>query len=463
MCHTRSLFSRPNLRAHRTATPPHDTDISTTHESSPSTKARIQPRVYREATLRARVPWYVLEGAQAPPFKRRLASRLFRAFRPRRAVKIEPLADGLAASVLYAREGSTEDLAPTQLASERPHIDDTDLVYQDSAYEIRVAGMFVRNFDRYSFSRSNELLLYSVQTDPTAGREAQSLPFIHYEYQRDASNNQTMPNTYIPIPASKSLVLSACTRKAQGNSAGSSQSHASKGKNGDSTMRQKPKKSINVQFRILEMDQPSELVKQAVSGIDDLGGFASSFASVAPFVGVLSPALGLASAVSKRALDSYARPDKVISIDMDFLLANPERVRSGSPPTGEYLRYGYYFFLSEPIEGRLYASVRTPKNVQLLFRRCSKDRNAPMTWRGSPVVARKYFPLTQVSYLVVRVTEPTGAGTVARRPVQIAHARQLETLFKQASYGEDAIQIRNALQTLGKELGVLDMEDEDDP
>lgn len=446
-------------RARRNGVPTEEVDdISSTPLSSNRSKVQEQPRTYRDSTLRARVPSHVLEGTQAPPFQRGLISRLFRTLRPRRAIKIEPLADGLAPSVLYARDVTTDKLAPTQLASERPHREDPDLVYQDSSFEIRVAGMFVRDFDRYSMAHNNELLLYSVQTDPTSGREAESLPFIHYEFQRDASNSKTMPNTYVPIPASKSLVMSDCSRSGQGVIANAKHRLASKA-SGESS--KNSKKSVNVQFKILEMDQPNELIKHAVNGIDDLGGFISSFSAAAPLVGVLSPALGMAGAVSKRALDSYARPDKGISIDMDFLLADRQRVRSGSPPAGEYLRYGYYFFLSEPIEGRMYASVQTPKNVQLMFRR-NGDRNAPIACRGSPVVSRQFFPLTQVSYLVVRVSEPTGASTKARRPVQIAHARRLEILFKQASDGDDPVQIRKALHSLGKDLGVIDLDAEVD-
>jgi len=147
------------------------------------------------------------------------------------------------------------------------------------------------------------------------------------------------------------------------------------------------------------LDDPSPGVKAAVKGIDEFGGALNMLDPVAPFIGALTPALSLAGAVSKRALDSYAQPDKVISIDMDFLLADKERVRSKTASPGEYLRYGYYFFLSEPVEGKLWASVRTPKNVQLMLRQHSRK-----------VGELEYFPLTEVSYLVVRVTEPTDSG-----------------------------------------------------
>lgn len=426
------------------------------------------PKMYRDPTLRARVPRHVLEGGNAPPFRHKLLARVARSIRPSKAVKVEALRSGLSTSVLYAPEGNDArgTFAPTQLVSNRPRPDDRNIVYQDSAFEIRVAGMLVRNYDRWGPSGDNELLMYSIQTDPsTAGDANQSLPFIHYDFQRDGSESA---NTYVPIPASKSYVMSSggiggasvklpTTKKRTAQSTAAPKTKPVKtASRVPSTFAARPKKSVNVQFRILEIDNPSEMIKQAVSGIDELGGFISSFSAAAPFVGMLSPALGLASAVSKRALDSYAQPDKVISIDMDFLLASRERVRKGTAPAGEYLRYGYYFFLSEPIEGKLYASVRTPKNVQLMFRRCDDDLHAPTTISGDPVATRRYFPLVEVSYLVVRVVEPTGAGQVNRRPIQMSHAHALEDIFKRTKLDDDPVEIRNAIWNLGHDLGILD-------
>jgi len=200
------------------------------------------------------------------------------------------------------------------------------------------------------------------------------------------------------------------------------------------------------------LDDPSPGVKAAVKGIDEFGGALNMLDPVAPFIGALTPALSLAGAVSKRALDSYAQPDKVISIDMDFLLADKERVRSKTASPGEYLRYGYYFFLSEPVEGKLWASVRTPKNVQLMLRQHSRK-----------VGELEYFPLTEVSYLVVRVTEPTDSGIRRnRRPVQLAHAHQLESIFQQSKQNNDPQAVQNAVKQLGKDLGVLHSDDDTD-
>ena len=408
----------------------------------------------------------VLEGGNTGPFRRRFLSRLARSLRPAPAVKVEQLNDGLAPTVLYApsipAEGST--YVETKLVSDSPDPNDTELVYSDIPYEIRAAGMFVKSFDR--FSSKNELLLYSIQTDPNTPSDAQSLPFIHFDFSRDATTTSEKPNTFLQIPASKSFVM-ACSGKQPKTPSSNVTSpvnatplnSSTLPMSGDRKKFTKPKyrRSVNVQFRILEIDEPSQTIQDAVAGIKDLGGLVSGFGTAVPFLGVLNPALSMVSTLSKRALDSYAMPDKVISIDMDFMIANRKRVIAGTAPAGEYLRFGYYFFLEEPVEGKLYASVRTPDNLTLMLKR-SEDTSSS----DSRIEARTYFPLTEVSYLVVRVSEPTDTNRTNRRPIQMNHARMLEDLFQRAKPGEDdPANIRDSLYELGLALGVFESEDDD--
>ncbi len=417
---------------------------STNHSKPPKPKPSKRSGK-RVPELRAFVPRHVLEGGTAPPFRRNFWARVFNSFHPNTAIKVECLPGGLSASVLYAPECSRGQppFIPTRFVSSSPRKSDSKLVYRDSPYEIRVAGMSVRNYDRWGPSGDNELLMYSVQTDPTTmAANGQSLPYIHFDFKRDGCARTEQPNTYVPIPASKSYVMGSSqnvVKKAQ----------PKEGKKNAPKQSAALKKSVNVQFRILELDEPNEMVRSAVKGIDQLGGIIAGFSSVAPMLGVLSPALGAASSVSKHALDSYASPDKVISIDMDFLLADRSRVQRGTATSGEYLRYGYYFFLSEPVEGRLYASVKTAKNLQLMLRRLD----------GSGA-GRRFFPLTDVSYLVVRVHEPTEAAKFNRRPILMNHATQLENIFHQSSFVDDPEQLRSAITRLGKELGIIPDEEE---
>ncbi len=70
---------------------------------------------------------------------------------------------------------------------------------------------------------------------------------------------------------------------------------------------------------------------------------------------LLSSAMAVAGVVSR--LTRIKKPDKILSIDVDFLLADWTRVESETATNGECLRYGYYISYKEPIEGKLYASV----------------------------------------------------------------------------------------------------------
>lgn len=456
-----------------------ETSKSHTGLSGRLVRVHRQPSLHRDRSLRAKVPRAVLEGGGAGPFRRGTLRRILRGFLPREGVLVEPRhARGLSATVLYASETAPVSdecpFAQTELTSGPPS---GNLVYSDSEFEIRASGMLVANFDRWvpTGSADNELLLYSVQCDPEAqgtGDNAESLPFIHFDHRSDAYTAIDRPNTFIPVPASKAYVTGSATspcanrrkKKHSHKNSKHSASGASYGTTGSSSTSQKPRpmKSVNVQFKILELDEPSETVKQAISRIDELGGVINSFATTMPALGILSPALSVAGSVSKRALDSYARPDKVISIDMDFLLADRTRVAAGTSPPGEYLRYGYYFFLAQPIEGKLYASILTPKNVQLMLRRDDQGQHGRADGEQA---GRRYFPLTQVSYLVVRVSEPTCAGTARkRRPIQMAHARELEDLFMRSRSTEDPENVKRALKELGQRLGMVESDsDDDDP
>lgn len=463
-------------------------------------------RAHRRPSLRVRISREIVQGGTTGPSRPSLSERFLARFRRKVKVKIEPLeGEGLSTTVLYAPEQvgeriSAQPFAETKLISGRPSVEDCEnLVFNDSPFEIRVAGMLVQAFDVSPFGKGdNELLMYSVQTDPeTTGDTNQSLPFIHFDYKRDGHAANTAPNTYVPIPASKSYVLSSPGGHAHQIAEAerdvderpetvakpdktSQTAHGDKVEKDDTkpvAKKTRPtsdflrcKSSVNVQFKILELDEVSDVVKQSISGIDELGGYLSSYSSAAPFLGLLSPALSMAGAISKRALDSYAKPDRVISIDMDFLLADRERfyksqdrgeadIRAGRfarLPSGEYLRYGYYFFLSEPFEGKLYASVRTPKNVQLMVKLDESDKSPPKDADGHPIKGRKFFPLTEISYLVVRVCEPTCSATRNRKPIQMAHARKLEAILKESDPSKDnGTDIKNAVYELAQDLGVL--------
>ncbi len=418
-----------------------------------------QRRLRRTPSLRARVPRSVLEGGANGPFRRGFLSRMVRRIAPVPPVKVERWENGLAPARLYAPFVADNDVpyAETELLFGSPSSNNDNLVYNDMPYEVRVVGMMVKSYDR--FDNTNELILYSTESC-NSHQQSTSLPFIHYDYSRDATAATEKANKYIPVPASKSFVTGSSGKKNSGSGATASTT-ASEPKSDDTSsvislervkQMKRQRNSVNLQFRILEIDEPNETVQEAVNGIRDLGGMMSAFGTALPFLGALNPAMAIASSLTQRALDSYAKPDSVLNIDMDLNIASRERVAMGTAPPGEYLRYGYYFFLEEPVEGKLYASVRTPGNLTLMLKR-SDDAVDENSHAG----ARAYFPLTEVSYLVVSVREPIELKRTNRRPILMNHAHRLEDLFKSAQPGMDKpASIQKSLYNLGCELGVFD-------
>ena len=163
------------------------------------------------------------------------------------------------------------------------------------------------------------------------------------------------PNTYIPISAAMSYVMGSSHRvmNEMPNIASTKPSTTKSSSKLSGSLTQ----SVNVQFRILELDESNDFACLAVKRIELLGGMVAGFSAVALMAAVLLPALRLVSSVSKQALDLDASPDKVVCVDMDFLLAHRTRIRQGDATACKYLRHNNYYFLSEAVEGQLYVSA----------------------------------------------------------------------------------------------------------
>lgn len=75
-----------------------------------------------------------------------------------------------------------------------------------------------------------------------------------------------------------------------------------------------------------------------------------------------------------------------------------------------FLRYGYYFFLSKPVDAKLYAQTDASSlNVQLLLKRVAPARRKRSSSSSNAHGARgrhekEFFPLSGVAYVVVRVS-----------------------------------------------------------
>lgn len=71
----------------------------------------------------------------------------------------------------------------------------------------------------------------------------------------------------------------------------------------------------------MELDKADEAMQMSLAGIEHLGHYVQQFSASAWDLGLLSPAVSLASMVSKAALEAHAMLEKAIGMDMNFLLA----------------------------------------------------------------------------------------------------------------------------------------------
>lgn len=380
---------------------------------------------------------------------------------PHKEVKVEANAAGLAPTCLFASDHMLaspfiEPFKETEFITSRPeYIDKQSIVYRDSPFEIAVVGMYISQKKEGKLTNCHQtsvqmacakrVLLYSLLRESgDVGEDNDALPFIHYDPSKDdkhvSQHANAAPDQFIPIPASKSLFMASDGMQPAA----------------------KARRSVNCRFKVLQLDAIDDMLQMCLAGIEQLTSHIGQFSHAAPLLGLLSPALSLASSVSKCALEAHAKPDKVIMTDMNFLLAERARPRlkedrssemAFEHRSGEYLRYGYYFFLQERVDAKLYASFRTFPNVTLMMKRADAD-----TVCGNE---KLFFPLTDVSYLVIRVTGRVSGCRATRKAIRMSHVQRLEDVFNTAvawcdagGNGADAVNVVRSLATLADDLGI---------
>lgn len=346
-----------------------------------------------------------------------------RVLRLRKRVAVEAVPSTLPETTLYAPDLSAP-LTPTQFVRVDPNATADPLVRPGDAFCISFTGFSVAPHDGPA-SRDNELLLYSLLPDsgprpervgPANGRRparerAPAAPtgvlpcdrdtvFIHYDPVVDSHDAGTPPDVFVPVPAAKARYLTVPA----------------------STAAAAPT-SVSLRFSLMEIDRVSDMQARSASGLDHLGSYVSQGAAAVPYVQLLTHALSLASRLGTSGLRHYARPDHVLSADMRFMLAAPGRAQPAR--SADYLRYGYYFFLDKPVEARLYAQTGSSSARVPLFLKRVGD---------VPAKERKYFPLTGVSYLVMKVSPGNGeGGEIDRQEVQADHRRRLENILEMSN------------------------------
>lgn len=215
----------------------------------------------------------------------------------------------------------------------------------------------------------------------------------------------------MPVPATKSLYLRCA-------GAGSKSGSEEEKKNAT-----KLPQSVSIRFTIMEVDKFSivdSLINASRSGAipSSMNGLVNnpnltqqqslpqSFPSVSSTQShqsntntftLLSRAFSLMD--RNRPMSNKNQPNHSHSVDMEFLLADRQDENEGNNDCGNYLQYGYYFFLSDKVDAKLYAQTcSSSQSIPLLLKR------EGFTKRMEKRNEKEYFPLNGVSYLVAKVS-----------------------------------------------------------
>lgn len=381
-------------------------------------------------------------------------------------VQVEPLGEyGIVTNVLYASDSpdATNDFAHTSTTFVHPQEVMDTLVCRGDPYEIRVIGMQVAQWDKFVTAiDGNELVLWSVEKDP--GNPHTKLPYIHFSYSRDGTKDPIKAHTYVPIPESKSFVAGfrgikkKDEKRDEREKCGDDKDERKKKKN----KKEKIMKNVEIKFKIVEVDGPNESIRDSVKAFSAVNDQMGDFDKI-PHIGWAKTGLTVAAAAATALFDGFSTPDNVMSVDLNFNIPDREKAKTGELHPGKYLRYGYYFFLSEPTDAKLYASVTTPELVQLMLKQdkdyLEKGKKKRKEW--DPDLDRPYFPFAYSNYIAIRVTKPTGAGFGRHKFRYLEDAHTLEQIMQNA-YGrlESPETTRRRLIQLGQGLCIFDSDDE---
>ncbi|CAN8073356.1 unnamed protein product [Agarophyton chilense] len=404
----------------------------------------------------------------------RLARR--KCFRMWRRVSVEAAPALVRDRIFYAADEmhDAEFLPRTPTEFIKGSADSPNVVHSNDEFEISFIGMNVTPQDTLACNE-NELLLYSLDNDyeiplSTRTRRHQSersiemengylrqarlnndsralklqnfsslssniasgpsvhvndLPFIHYDPLRDGRKHGTEPNSYVTIPASMALYKQYKRR--------------------DEAVDSRYQQNASVRFNLLDLDNINDEQLDATSSITQLGELVEMGAVAVPYAELIANAFQVVAAIGKRGLEKYSTPDLVFSVDIQFRLAEATstdyQVECDSQTSvsmaaanniGNYLRYGYYFFLEKSVDVQLYAQTRSSSQyVPLLMRRTDLRGKR----RGRNDV--EYFPLTNVSYVVMKVSPGCTQNIEARKTELFAeHKNRLDTVLHARNISE---------------------------
>lgn len=197
----------------------------------------------------------------------------------------------------------------------------------------------------------------TVDSPPGTHLLPTDVAFIHYDPVVDGHNEGSLPDTFLPVPASKAVIRqhrAVSDPQAPSNEKG----QAMKSSSGSASL-------VTVRFTVMEVDKVTSAQALAVASLNhmsqtSMNGYTGPGGVVVPYANLISSAVQVANTIGKRALRKYARSDHVMSKDMEFRLvpkAVAKAAAEGIPIDGEqpgvryagtYLRvrtHSFYFIL----------------------------------------------------------------------------------------------------------------------
>jgi hypothetical protein len=344
---------------------------------------------------------------------------------------------GVAPGFLYAREpdwdsgggegpSAEEGLIATQLVKISAEADERDLVFGDAAFQIHVVGLRAAHGEgasgglaRLGLGNASSVgqrqrVLYSTRRGPAEGVNA-LLPAVHYDsIRRESLNNRS--KDYFAIAGDRGLV----TRGSGGSC---------------ETL------TLGLRFALFQIQDELQTrsVRTTLDSVDALNGALDSLGSApAPYFSRLAPFIRVSGALGAAALEQAGCANRVVDADVTFRLVSRDPRRN---PRGEvYLRYGYYFLLSDPTASRLFTNLGAVEHIRLFARRETDGNILHQSTKG-------------LSYIVLRVSRQVrasaapSAGAAPRSPARVV--RQVSPPSQEAAQDVDVLSTRAARRPRG--------------
>lgn len=225
---------------------------------------------------------------------------------------------------------------------------------------------------------------------------------VHYDSNHDGRYVSSTPNCFIPVPASRALYMQRHGRAVRPDS------------------RWFTNQMISVRFSLMEIDKMSSSQTKTLDELNNLTLNSKTLSSTKSST-VLTSAVSVVNSLGRNEIKKYSQPDSLMQKDIEFLVhdeRNDERNKRVIGYSTAFLRYGYYFILSEKVDAQLYAQTdSSSQNVNLLLRRSRLSRAAQI--RGE----KEFFPLSGVPYVVMKVKPGCSKVPQAKREALVAQSK----------------------------------------